>query len=587
MDYKKFLKEKKTKKKKKPIIFTKKTRKNNQYGSGKHNIDDYSYSIYGDNVIKFDSEDDATRFNSEFYSNRKKKHIITTLTSWGEVNEYIISKYNLLNVTKYIYKPIKGSNIYLNNNDIKFQFFSKFKQSIYRNIDNDTYINTLRYIFYHTRSGIFIYIKNNKVEMFVPFVNKNYRNTWGDISLNQKYNNLQEYYGDKRSYIRENILVDMYTWWSNANVVSNVLIPEIIGDGHLIALKDMLVELCSTRDIPDVCFFINRRDYPFLRKNNTEPYYFMYENLNHQLTRESYNKYVPILSYYVSDKFADIPIPLSSDWEMVSNYIYPPNTKNNYQITSDIKPWEERIPTAFFRGSGTGGGTNVENNQRLKLSELSKLWETNNKYNSDNKIDGIQFLDAGIVSWNFRDKKLLNSGMYFTHPSEQIFTLVDRVPMTEQYMYKYIVYVEGHSAANRYAFLMKMCVLILKVESSVEAKDMWFFPLLIPYEDYVPVKSDLSDLGDIIRWCKLNDGTCKQIAFNAKNKYERYLNKDGILDYWELLLHNLSLCKLELPEKTDKCPAHSKLKSKCVPLTCAYVDYMGNFYKKPIPEYFE
>lgn len=36
--------------------------------------------------------------------------------------------------------------------------------------------------------------------------------------------------------------------------------------------------------------------------------------------------------------------------------------------------WEDKVSTAFFRGTATGGGTRIENNQRLKLANLHYVW---------------------------------------------------------------------------------------------------------------------------------------------------------------------------------------------------------------------
>jgi hypothetical protein len=45
----------------------------------------------------------------------------------------------------------------------------------------------------------------------------------------------------------------------------------------------------------------------------------------------------------------------------------------------------------------------------------------------------------------------------------------------------------------------------------------------------VPVKSDLSDLEEKIKWCRENDDKCKEIAKNAKDLYKLYVSRDGIL----------------------------------------------------------
>ena len=41
-------------------------------------------------------------------------------------------------------------------------------------------MNTLKYLFYHMKCGIFVMIRNGKLRIFAPFVNSEYRNTWGN-----------------------------------------------------------------------------------------------------------------------------------------------------------------------------------------------------------------------------------------------------------------------------------------------------------------------------------------------------------------------------------------------------------------------
>lgn len=42
-------------------------------------------------------------------------------------------------------------------------------------------LNTLKYLFFHMKCGIFVMIRNGKLRIFAPFVNSDYRNTWGDV----------------------------------------------------------------------------------------------------------------------------------------------------------------------------------------------------------------------------------------------------------------------------------------------------------------------------------------------------------------------------------------------------------------------
>lgn len=107
-------------------------------------------------------------------------------------------------------------------------------------------------------------------------------------------------------------------------------------------------------------------------------------------------------------------------------------------------------------------------------------------------------------------------------------------PIYEQSKYKYLVYVDGHCAACRYGFMMRLGSVILKVEPRQVADRMWYFPLLKPYIDHVPVKADLSDLEEKIRWCRDHDDECRQIGENAIKFYNKYVGREALLDYLEM-----------------------------------------------------
>ena len=60
---------------------------------------------------------------------------------------------------------------------------------------------------------------------------------------------------------------------------------------------------------------------------------------------------------------------------------------------------------------------------------------------------------------------------------------------------------------------------------------IWYSDLLKPYVHYIPIKNDLSDIIDKIKWCRDNDEKCKEIAKNTKSFYNKYLEKESIFDY--------------------------------------------------------
>ena len=48
--------------------------------------------------------------------------------------------------------------------------------------------------------------------------------------------------------------------------------------------------------------------------------------------------------------------------------------------------WEDRVPTAIFRGNSTGPGVDESNNQRIKLALISKMWKADARYNDRNPV---------------------------------------------------------------------------------------------------------------------------------------------------------------------------------------------------------
>ena len=73
-------------------------------------------------------------------------------------------------------------------------------------------------------------------------------------------------------------------------------------------IKNMLYTLCNDGVIPDVEFFVNKRDFPYLKKC-TEPYHHIFGNKQTQLSRHKYDNYLPILGYSFNDECLDISIP--------------------------------------------------------------------------------------------------------------------------------------------------------------------------------------------------------------------------------------------------------------------------------------
>jgi hypothetical protein len=174
------------------------------------------------------------------------------------------------------------------------------------------------------------------------------------------------------------------------------------------------------------------------------------------------------------------------------------------ELARTAPPWERRRAIALWRGSSTGGslgrGEDYRNNARVALCLLS--------------LDAPRLVDARL------------GRVVDCHPEvERELTargLVDRfVAPREQAQARYLVSVDGWAAEwDGLVWKLASGSTVLMVESRWE---LWYGAALRPWEHYVPVRADLSDLGDRVEWCRDHDVECRAIAERAGAWAEREL----------------------------------------------------------------
>lgn len=401
----------------------------------------------------------------------------------------------------------------------------------YKNLDAPDVLNTFRYIFNKFKKGVFVKIVSNKLRVFLPFSKVAFVNEWNIKHDPEKFSSMADFLRfvakmEGRKFFDENML-HVSKWYSNNCLVRH---DDSEGDSNVTVIKNMFDELCEKRDVPDIELFINRRDFPLLTRDGTEPYDHMWGSETQPLVSHSHEKYVPVLSMSTSKRYADIAMPTHEDWTRVQALEGKWFAKGCSSVKGPFTtPWDQKVPTAVFRGGSTGCGTTIETNPRLKAAYISS------KTLPDE--NGVPYIDAGITNWNLRPRKLRNSEFLQTiNVRSMPFDLVPKLTPEEQSRYKYIINIDGHVSAFRLSLELSMGSVILLVDSQWS---MWFRPLLIPYIHYVPVKEDLSDLISQIKWCRNNDRRCEEIAANAKMFFDTVLQKDGCLDYMQKLIKDL------------------------------------------------
>ena len=162
------------------------------------------------------------------------RHSVTTLIDWEQIEKFLLPK-----IKEYSTKwnPIlpnidhMADNRFLQShedgsgddgdhtdqpkrNPIYEYLTSRMDLSIHKELSAHSTINTLRYLFFHMRCGIFVMIRNNEVVIFSPFLNRHYKNSWGKaLQVKSTNGSLEAYYNEKSKHCRkEQYLEDMNDW---------------------------------------------------------------------------------------------------------------------------------------------------------------------------------------------------------------------------------------------------------------------------------------------------------------------------------------------------------------------------------------
>jgi hypothetical protein len=172
--------------------------------------------------------------------------------------------------------------------------------------------------------------------------------------------------------------------------------------------------------------------------------------------------------------------------------------------THDV-PWKDRIPVVFWRG-GTQGSTSGgwRNLPRLRLCEITSLSDISEKF------------DVGIT-------RIVTSHVVHKSDVEEIArsgAMRPFVPISDFIRYKYHIDIDGHT--NAWAALFQKLLTgspVLKV-ASPEGYRQWYYQKLVPWLNYVPVASDMSDLEEKTIWLLKNDKEAREIGSHGRQLAE-------------------------------------------------------------------
>lgn len=148
-------------------------------------------------------------------------HIFTTLISWDQIESILLPNINKARSEKSFATKVprqymtqqspaeensnnnltstSSNNVYERKEtwNVVHEINYRLNLPIHKCTSIISTMNTLKYLFYHMKCGIFVMIRNGKLRIFAPFVNSEYRNTWGNQMPLEGDGSLSSYYSQK------------------------------------------------------------------------------------------------------------------------------------------------------------------------------------------------------------------------------------------------------------------------------------------------------------------------------------------------------------------------------------------------------
>lgn len=289
--------------------------------------------------------------------------------------------------------------------------------------------------------------------------------------------------------------------WSQKDETEKVDKPGYLNDFY----GRFMSSVSEKYPLPDGFYIISPTDQIVLRKDGMEPLVDVVGGIK-PLMSHNFAHYYPIMNSSTHVDYADIPLPTYDDWMFVRD--------KTLQVGDVELDWSNKKPVAVFRGSSSGCGYDEKTNMRIKAAALSKQFP--------------DLLDAGMNVWTVQ-AKMHRTGRLGYIDRRKYKETVPSIPFAKQSEFKYILHIDGNVAAYRLgvSLLLGSCILYQETGSRV-----WFQHLMKPFVHYIPIKEDLSDLIERIKWCREHDEECRKIAAAALELGQRILTKDSLIDYF-------------------------------------------------------
>jgi hypothetical protein len=186
--------------------------------------------------------------------------------------------------------------------------------------------------------------------------------------------------------------------------------------------------------------------------------------------------------------------------------------------------WHLKKPMVVWRGTTNGGGYFLDCWRERPRSRMV-LYSLANPSYADARFVHAHDLGPGVR------EEMIQCGAFG-----------EAMTIQDQLAYKYQIDIDGYTATFSHQVwnLCSGCV-PLKV-ASLMGSVQWYYKGLVPWENYVPIAADLSDLTQTIDYLRNNDREARQIAKQSVLFGRTYLTREAAYQYlYQLLLHYAEL----------------------------------------------
>lgn len=204
---------------------------------------------------------------------------------------------------------------------------------------------------------------------------------------------------------------------------------------------------------------------------------------------------------------------LIPDFKALTGY---PGLRNQMALGSQKYPWDKKVAQMFWRGATTGGWLTLQTWDQVARCKLVLLSLAHPK-ELNARVNGVVQCDPEVPAL------IKAKGM-----------MGQTVGQADHLKYKYLVDVDGNSCSFERLFwaLLSNSLVFKQMTPNIQ----WYYGALQPYEHFIPVKEDLSDLMEKYHWAQNNEIQAKKIAENATDFVQNNLLIEDVFLYMDCLI---------------------------------------------------